>query len=162
MRWLMAAMLTVLPGLALAQGAQVPFGTSHDATQPVEINADRLDLDQSAGSAVFTGTVKVGQGELRMAADRVEVFYDEGGAQSGKVRRMVADGNVTLSNGTEAAEAEHAIYEVAAGTIEMDGDVLLTQGQNALSSQKMTIDLNAGTGQLEGRVQTIFVPGQRP
>ena len=130
--------------------------------KPVEITADRLELDQSTGSAVFTGTVKVGQGTLHMGADRVEVFYDEKGPQSGKVQRMVADGKVTLSNGTEAAEAEHAVYEVASGTIDMEGDVLLTQGQNALSGQKMTIDLNAGTGRMEGRVQTIFTPGTRP
>ncbi len=50
---------------------------------------------------------------------------------------MIAVGNVTLANGTEAAEAQKATYEVAAGTIEMEGDVLLTQGQNALSSQKL-------------------------
>ena len=112
---------------------------------------------------MFTGGVKVGQGTLRLAADRVEVFYTgDTGSETGQVERMVATGNVTLSNGTEAAEAEQATYEVAAGTIAMQGDVLLTQGQNALSSERLTIDLNAGTGQLEGRVQTIFVPGQRP
>ena len=82
----------------------------HDATQPVEITADRLDLDQAAGSAVFTGTVKVGQGTLRLAADRVEVFYaDSAASGTGRVQRMVANGNVTLTNGTEAAEAEHAV-----------------------------------------------------
>ena len=145
-----------------ALGQQVPFGESHDASQPVEITADRLDLDQAAGSAVFVGGVKVGQGVLRLAADRVEVFYDEGGEQSGTVRRMVATGNVTLSNGEEAAEAERATYEVATGQVEMEGDVLLTQGQNAMSSERLLIDLNAGTGRLEGRVQTIFVPGQQP
>jgi lipopolysaccharide export system protein LptA len=156
-------LLAMLPTLAFAQ-AQVPFGgLSHDSTLPVEITADRLDLDQAAGSAVFTGGVKVGQGAMRLAADRVEVFYDEESTEAtGKVQRMVATGNVTLSNGAEAAEAERATYEVAAGTIEMQGDVLLTQGQNALSSERLTIDLNSGTGQLEGRVQTIFVPGQRP
>jgi lipopolysaccharide export system protein LptA len=152
-----------LPGLALAQ-AQVPFGgLSHDASLPVEITSDRLDLDQAAGSAVFSGTVKVGQGSLRLAADRVEVFYDEGSSEpTGKVQRMVAVGNVTLANGSEAAEADRAVYEVGAGTIAMEGNVLLTQGQNALSSQKLNIDLNRGTGQLEGRVQTIFVPGSQP
>jgi lipopolysaccharide export system protein LptA len=161
MRALMAVVVVALPGLALAQAAQVPFGgLSHDASQPVEITAERLDLDQAAGSAVFSGTVRVGQGSLRLAADRVEVFYaDSAGTGSGQVERMVAVGNVTLSNGAEAAEAEHATYEVAAGTIEMTGDVLLTQGQNALSSETLHIDLNGGTGQLEGRVQTIFVPG---
>jgi lipopolysaccharide export system protein LptA len=163
MRGLSAIIAAMLPGLALAQ-AQVPFGgLSHDASLPVEITSDRLDLDQAAGSAVFTGGVKVGQGALRLAADRVEVFYDEASTEpTGKVQRMVATGNVTLANGTEAAEADHAVYEVAAGTIAMDGNVLLTQGQNALSSEKLNIDLNKGTGQLEGRVQTIFVPGSQP
>jgi lipopolysaccharide export system protein LptA len=156
-----AMMFATLPALALAQGSEVPFGgLKHDAGQPVEITAERLDLDQAAGSAVFVGGVKVGQGALRLAADRLEVFYQggpEGG--SGEVRRMVAVGNVTLSNGTEAAEAERATYEVAAGTIAMEGDVLLTQGRNALSSERLDIDLNRGTGRLQGRVQTIFSPG---
>lgn len=188
-RWLSAVLIFGLPALALAQGTTVPFGgMKHDATLPVEITSDRLDLDQAAGTAVFTGTVKVGQGTLRLAADRVEVFYDnapDAGAKqaphvgeekakpaapaaaatpasTGRVRRMVAIGNVTLANGTEAAEAEKATYEVAAGTVEMEGDVLLTQGQNALSSERLSIDLNQGTGRLEGRVKTIFVPGSAP
>jgi lipopolysaccharide export system protein LptA len=152
--------LAALPALALAQAAEVPFGgLSHDATLPVEITSDRLDLDQAAGTAVFTGTVKAGQGTLRLAADRMEVFYDDEAASgTGRVQRMVAQGNVTLTNGTEAAESDRAVYEVAAGTIDMDGNVLLTQGQNALSSQTLHIDLNTGTGRLEGRVQTIFTP----
>jgi lipopolysaccharide export system protein LptA len=139
----------------------VPFGgVSHDASQPVEITADQLQLDQAAGTAVFTGGVKVGQGALRMAADRIEVFYVEGaGGGSGQVERMQASGNVTLSNGSEAAESERATYEVAGGVIELEGDVLLTQGENALSSQSLRIDLNDGTGLLQGRVQTIFQPG---
>lgn len=156
----LAAMILAMSLPAAAQ--QVPFGDSHDSGQPVEITSDRLDLDQAAGTAVFTGGVKVGQGALRLAADRVEVFYDEGGSASGTVRRMEATGNVTLANGTEAAESERASYEVATGIVEMEGDVLLTQGGNALSSERLRIDLNAGTGQLDGRVRTIFVPGSAP
>lgn len=160
---LMAFVVAALPIVAVAQGAQVPFGgMRHDASLPVEITSDRLELDQASGTAVFTGTVKVGQGDLRMAADRIQVFYDQAGETStGTVQRMVADGNVTLANGSEAAEADHATYEVAQGTIQMRGNVLLTQGQNALSSETLDIDLNRGTGQLQGRVQTIFVPGTR-
>jgi lipopolysaccharide export system protein LptA len=157
-------MLAALPALAQAQGTEVPLGGfQHDATQQVEITSDRLDLDQAAGTAIFAGTVKVGQGALRLAADRVEVFY-AGGAEgsSGQIQRLIAEGNVTLSNGTEAAESDRATYEVPAGTIVMEGDVLLTQGRNALSSQRLDIDLNRGTGRLEGRVQTIFVPSSTP
>ncbi len=167
---LVLVMLAAGTGMGAAQGTTVPFGgTKHDASAPVEITSDQLDLDQAAGTAVFTGTVKVVQGTLRLAADRVDVFYDDkaggsgsaSGSGSGRVQRMVASGNVTLSNGSEAAEAKQATYEVAAGTIAMEGDVLLTQGRNALSSQSLSIDLNAGTAALQGRVQTIFVPGAR-
>ena len=79
------------------------------------------------------------------------------------MRRMVATGNVTLTNGTEAAEAEHAAYEVAAGTIEMDGDVLLTQGrERAVERAAAASTSTPAPAQLEGRVQTIFVPGSQP
>jgi lipopolysaccharide export system protein LptA len=156
-----AAILICAPISALAQGAQVPFGgLKHDPTAQVEITADGLTLDQGAGTAVFAGAVKVGQGTLRMAADRLEVFYAAGDSDStGAVERMLASGNVTLSNGAEAAESRTATYDVTAGTILMEGDVLLTQGANALSSERLTIDLNAGTGALDGRVRTIFNPG---
>lgn len=143
-------------------GATVPFGDfEHDSSLPVEITSDALALDQTARTAIFTGTVKVGQGELRLAADRLEVFYAEAadGGQGG-IERMVANGHVTLSNGVEAAEAENASYVVATGIVEMDGDVLLTQGRNALAGEKLRLDLNAGAGTLEGRVKTIIVPNE--
>ncbi|MBP7242872.1 LptA/OstA family protein [Amaricoccus sp.] len=146
---------------ASSGGASVPFDFEHDSSLPVEITSDALALDQAARTAVFTGTVKVGQGELRLAADRLEVYYAEGAeGRQGGIERMDASGNVTLSNGAEAAEARHASYVVTTGIVEMDGDVLLTQGSNALASERLRLDLNAGTGTLEGRVKTIIVPGE--
>ncbi len=159
-----AIALAALGGGVAAQETQVPFGGfKHDATAPVEITSDSLELDQTAGTAVFTGDVRVGQGALRLGATRLEVFYESvGGSATGQVQRMLASGGVTLSNGAEAAEAERATYDVASGVIEMEGDVLLTQGANALSSEALRIDLASGTGQLEGRVKTIFTPGTQP
>jgi lipopolysaccharide export system protein LptA len=157
----MAATLLAASALGAAgQGTEVAFGKSHDASAPVEITSDSLQLDQAGGTALFQGTVKVGQGALRLAADQVKVFYAQGenGAQ-GAVERMEAEGNVTLSNGTEAAQAGRAVYEVASGQVRMEGDVVLTQGQNALSSRNLDIDLTRGTARLEGRVRTIFTPG---
>jgi lipopolysaccharide export system protein LptA len=162
-RLLLAVVLTVaVPLAALGQGAEVPFGSlAHDASQPVEITADSLAIDQAAGTASFSGNVLVGQGPLRLAADAMEVTYLETG-ETGAISRVVATGNVTLTNGAEAAEAERATYHVAEGLIEMEGDVLLTQGANALASERLSIDLNAGTAELQGRVQTIFVPEAAP
>lgn len=157
---LAAFVLTAGAGHVAGQGATVPFGDfEHDAAAPVEIASDALALDQAAGTALFTGAVKVGQGALRLAADRLEVFYAPGAdGGTGAIDRMIATGNVTLTNGVESAEAERASYAVGPGLVEMEGDVLLTQGANALASERLRIDLVAGAAQLEGRVQTIFTP----
>ncbi|MEM7613667.1 MAG: lipopolysaccharide transport periplasmic protein LptA [Pseudomonadota bacterium] len=150
--WILSA------GLAGAQ-AVVPFGGfSHDNSQPVEIASDSLAVNQSDGTASFQGNVVVGQGSLRLAADSITVFYGGDGGATGQVTKMEAAGNVTLTNGAEAAEAEAASYDVATGKVAMTGDVLLTQGDNALSGQALAIDLNAGTAQMQGRVQTILQP----
>ncbi|MFP7569627.1 lipopolysaccharide transport periplasmic protein LptA [Marivita sp. S2033] len=143
---------------AIGQGTEVAFGTvQQDTSLPVEVSADALSVSQNDGSALFTGNVVIGQGEMRLSAPRVLVFYTEN--QSG-VERLEATGGVTLVNGDQAAEANSAEYEVNRGTIRMIGNVLLTQGANTLVSDTMDVDLENGTAQMEGRVRTVFQSGE--
>jgi len=147
------------PQLALAQ-AQVAFGGLQlDSSLPVEVTADNLAVSQADGTAVFTGNVLVGQGEMRMTAGKIQVEYAQGG--SNDIRRMVATGGVTFANGLEAAEANEAIYTLESGQVVMTGDVILTQGPNAISGNRLTVNLDDGTGQMEGRVKTILQTGNR-
>lgn len=147
----------LLAAQALAQGANIAFGAlQHDASQAVEVSADQLSMDQAAGTAVFAGNVVIAQGDLRLAAARVEVEYS-GDGQNG-ISRLLASGGVTFVAGTEAAEAREASYDLDTGTVVMSGDVVLTQGSNALSGDKLTIDLDAGTGVMDGRVRSVFRP----
>jgi lipopolysaccharide export system protein LptA len=156
----LALALTLAAGMAAAQGAQVAFGgLRQDTSLPVEISADSLSVNQTDGTAVFTGNVIVGQGEMRLSAAELRVAYGDDGKS---IERLFATGGVTLVNATDAAEAREAVYEVATGIVVMTGDVLLTQGQNAITGQKLNLDLKAGTGVMEGRVTTTFVPGQAP
>lgn len=146
---------------ASAQGAEVAFGgLKHDASLPVEISADQLQIDQSNGSATFTGNVAIGQGELRISAGKVEVLYEtKDGSPTGEIQKLAATGGVTVVNGTEAAESQRADYLIEQSAIIMSGNVILTQGKNALSSDKMTINLDSGTAFMDGRVKTIFQTG---
>jgi len=139
---------------AQAQGTEVAFGAvQQDTSLPVEVSADALSVSQNDGSALFTGNVIIGQGDMRLSAPRVLVFYTED--QTG-VERLEATGGVTLVNGEQAAEAETAEYEVNRGTIRMVGNVLLMQGANTLVSDSMDVDLEAGTALMNGRVRTVF------
>jgi lipopolysaccharide export system protein LptA len=147
----------VLSTAAFAQGTEVAFGTvQQDTSLPVEVSAESLSVSQKDGSALFTGSVVIGQGDMRLTAPRVLVFYTKD--KSG-VERLEATGGVTLVNGDQAAEAERADYRVNEGTIRMSGNVLLTQGANTLVSDAMDVDLENGTARMDGRVRTVFQPG---
>jgi len=156
-----AIVVTAFAGFAQAQATNVAFGgLQHDSSLPVEITADQLQVDQSDGSALFTGNVLIGQGEMRLSAAEVRVEYASAGKDpTGRISRLFASGGVVLVNGAEAAEAREAIYTIGSGNIVMTGDVILTQGQNALSANRMEIELGSGTAQLDGRVRTILQPG---
>ncbi len=152
------ASLAITPSVGLAQGASVAFGgLKQDTTLPVEVSADQLAVNQADGTAVFSGNVLVGQGEMRLSAGQVKVEYTTDG---NGISKLFASQGVTLINATDAAEAREAVYTIDSGLVVMTGDVLLTQGGNALSGQKLVIDLKAGTGVMEGRVQTVFQPGK--
>jgi|TARA_R110000787_G_scaffold54724_2_gene127022 lipopolysaccharide export system protein LptA len=128
-------------------------GIAADPSAPVEVTADNLNVDQDTGSAVFSGNVVIGQGDLRLSAPSVQVSY---AAETGDITRLQASGGVTFATATEAAEAQSADYNLASGLLTLNGDVMLTQGKSALSSDSMILDLNAGTAQMSGRVRTVF------
>lgn len=149
---------------APATGEVGPFGGfKHDSSAPIEVTSDALEVRQDEQIAVFSGDVVAGQGTLRLTADEVTVTYGGAeGEETGRIRRMVAEGNVFLSNDSETAEGQRAEYDVAEGMMRMWGDVVLTQGQNAISGESLVIDLDAGTGRIEGaageRVKSVFTP----
>lgn len=147
-----------LPGAASAEGGQIAFGSLQENSDlPVEVTADNLDVDQTDGAAVFTGNVRIGQGEMRLSAPRVVVIYKQD--KSG-ISRLRASGGVTLVSGADAAEAARADYDIDTGRIELQGDVLLLQGANALSAERMSVDTRAGTARMSGRVKTVIWQGQ--
>ncbi|MCB1332252.1 MAG: lipopolysaccharide transport periplasmic protein LptA [Roseivivax sp.] len=158
-RNLIVALAIAGASAALAQGTQVVFGgMKQDTKLPIEVSADSLSVNQKDGTALYTGDVVIGQGEMRLSAQSVLVVYSE---NSRRIERLEATGGVTLVNGDEAAEAERADYNVQDGTVVMTGDVLLTQGQNALTSQRMVVNLNTGTAQMDGRVRTVLQSGDQ-
>lgn len=149
------ACLCLAPVVAGAQ--QVAFGgIKGDPKAPVEVTADSLSVNQTDGTAVFTGNVLIVQAGMRLTAAQVDVTY--GKTNKSKIDMLHASGGVTLVSPTEAAESKEADYDVTAGKVVMTGDVLLTQGKNVMAGQKLTVDLASGTGQMEGRVRTVLQP----
>ncbi len=151
--------LTILAHAASSQIAGIKLGSAgFDRTQPVEVTADALFLDQESGSATFEGNVLVVQDTLRLSASRVLVEYSDAADGAGGIARLLASGGVTFVTSNEAVEASEAAYSVEGAELKFSGDVLLTQGPNSISGDELTISLETGSGRMEGNVRTIFNP----
>lgn len=151
----MLALLLLIAGQGAAQGMSLSFsGLQSVRGLPVEIRSDELQVDNTTGETVFSGNAVIGQGDLRIAAPLIRIFYAAGG--DGRIQRMEASGGVTLVTGDEAAEAQNAVYEVIAETVMMRGSVILTQGANVVSGDRLDFNLRTGRGSMEGNVRTII------
>lgn len=160
LRNLLSLVLVLWGQLAVAQGASIALGTgAFDSSQPVEVTADSLSVNQTDGRAVFDGNVLVVQGDLRLSAGRVTVEYAQDNGTPSGIARLLASGGVTFVTASDAAEAREATYSVAAGKVRLSGDVLLTQGASAIAGDTLSIDLASGNGTMEGRVRTVFNTG---
>jgi lipopolysaccharide export system protein LptA len=161
--WLVLGLL--LAGAAPA-GAQGIAGA--DADQPIEINADNLEVQQDQNLAVFTGNVEAVQGRIRLNADQIKVWYRPGGAAradaGGTIIRIDALGRVFVSSPTETAQGDVGIYDVPAKQITLTGKVVLTRGDNVIRGERLVLNMATGHSQIEGgrqRVRGLFVPPKK-
>lgn len=148
-----ACWFAVFATTALSQSNINLGSVNTDPNAPVEVTAESLEVNQDTNQAIFTGNVLIIQGDLRVTAPRVEVLYQDGG---GDISQLLATGGVTLVSATEAAEAQEADYNLAAGTLTLTTDVVVTQGPSVISADKMVMNLDDGSAVMEGRVRTIL------
>ncbi len=154
--------------------AQSAIGGAGDSSQPIEITADSLEVQQAKQLAIFEGNVQVVQGEIRMRAARLVVHYSEREANkqgdAPNIRQIDANGDVFISNPRETAQGDAGVYDVVNKQIDLQGNVVLTQGKNVLRGDTLTLDLVTGQSRVEGgastsgnqgRVKGIFVPDDK-
>ncbi|TFH88056.1 lipopolysaccharide transport periplasmic protein LptA [Billgrantia azerbaijanica] len=82
----LSLLVLALGGLALASAPVMAL--EGDASAPIEVEADRLELDERAGTAVYTGDVNIRQGSLHLTGARVEIHRNA----EGELSRAIATG----------------------------------------------------------------------
>lgn len=155
----------VLAVAAGAQGLGEAFkGFSAGSDNPIQIEADRLEIRDEDKIAVYAGNVRVRQGETVLRTTQLRVFYtgDAAGAVPGsRVSRIEASDRVVVQTGSQTATSDAAVLELAADRITLTGNVVLTDGDNIVRGQRLVVDLKSRTARMEGdRVQTILTPGR--
>jgi lipopolysaccharide export system protein LptA len=136
-------------GLALAPAlAQTSALKGHNSNAPVDVAADRIEVQDRADRAVFSGNVIVRQAELTLTAGRLTVAYsDTGGIE---IRRLDATGGVTLRSPSETARGDFGVYDLDRRIITLIGDVALTRGDSRVNGGRLTLDLDSGRAVMDG------------
>ncbi len=167
----------LIKSLALALGLSLlipaAFAEQADRTKPVNIEANRVDMDDLHKVGVYQGNVILTQGTLLLRADKVEVHQDKDGFST-----AVAFGNPVYFRQKQDGSDEY--IEAYADRIDMDnknntvlltGDARLKKGADELHAKTVfynTVteafwaknDENAPVGQNAGtnRVHTSIYP----
>lgn len=123
----------------------------HDTRQPLDISAERLEMQQKQGRAIFSGAVQVTQGKLTLRSDNMTVFYAlEDDKRDPAISRLDAEGAFRLTSETETLSGDWGIYDVDRQLVTVGGDVSFTQGTTELKGSRLEFDLVSGTAKLDG------------
>lgn len=152
---------SLLPNLAWAQEGLLADKNNN----PIQIEADRAELDEQSGTGVYIGNVALIRGELKMLGERLEVRRDEQGdgvtaVLTGQPATVERPGNES-QEGIDA-QAKKVEYSTAQRLLTLSGAAMIERGKSSMSGEiiRYVLDENrieAGGG--EGRVSfTIDLP----
>lgn len=148
----LAVILTA--GSAAAQGGLSFGGMRGSQNAPVEFRADNLSVNNATGESILSGNAVIAQGDMRMAAPEIRIFYTPG-AQA-RLTRVEGSGGVTLVTAEEAAEARSGVYLVDEGVVRLTGSVMVTQGANIITGDRLEVNVDTGQGRMEGNVRSVI------
>lgn len=168
--------VTLLFGTAAgahAQSASNAFAGMGDNDQPIQIEADRLEIIDNQNTALLTGNVSVVQGSTILKARQIKVFYLRSGQQNqtnSGIRQIDASGKVAIRSEDNHVTADKASVDMVKEFVTLSGNVLISQGQNIVKGCIVTVDLKSnvsnvrpcgGSSSGNGRIKLLLDPKSR-
>jgi lipopolysaccharide transport protein LptA/LPS export ABC transporter protein LptC len=134
----------------------ISFGGSFktDPKAPFDLVADKLDVDDTAKAAVFTGNVVATQGDSTIRAQELTAYYtgnasiasstDPAGAAAALTHLRAKKKVSIVSKDGQTATGDWVEVDVKKNLATLGGAVVLTQGKNIVKGTKVDIDMNTG------------------
>ena len=163
---LLAVFLLSIGGPAQAQVSGQAFeGFRGNSKDPVQIEADQLEVIDEKAQAIFKGNVKVRQGSSLITTSRLTVSYLKGGnGGQSDIKQLDMTGGLIVTSNDNTVTADKGTYHVQSENIVLTGKVVISQGSNVASGCKLVANLKTNQAKLEackggGRVKSVFTPG---
>jgi len=147
-------------------------GLTTKSDQPIDIEADKLEVLDSEKRAIFSGNVMAKQGGMTLRTRELSVNYTGKQGLSGSnanITRIKATGKVLITtDNNQTATSDWADFQVVEQVMTIGGNVVLSQGENVIKGDRLVIDLKTGRSRFENegqltatkRVRGIFRPKQ--
>ena len=158
--------LAAVGGVAIAQVRQeqpVSALKGHNSNAPVDVTADRIEVQDRADRAIFAGNVHVTQAELTLETPRLTVAYSGGqaGVSSVQIRRHDAADGVVVKSPSETARGDFGIYDLDRKLITLIGNVQLKRQNDQVNGARLVIDLDSGRAVVDGGPPGVNQSGGR-
>ncbi len=158
-----AGVLALAPASGLrAQAPAVPEPAreAKGRTQPLTVDADKMERFGKQSLVVFSGNVVARRDNSVQYADRMEVYLDEKGD---RVLRAISTGGVRIiTRDCNTGTAARAEYDDLGQRIVLIGSARVWQDDNVVSGERITIFLSEDRSVVQGgkqeRVKAIFYP----
>jgi len=152
--------LAFLGGVAtLASAEPVSALKGHNSNAPVDVSADRIEVQDRADRAVFAGNVHVKQQDLTLDAARLTVAYTN--VKGVQIQRLDASGGVVVKSATETARGAFGVYDLERKLITLVGGVELQREQSRITGARLVIDLTSGRAVVDGGAPGLGGSGGR-
>lgn len=132
--FLILAFSLFLSGSALA--------LSTDKDQPIEVEADSVDVNETEGISIYKGNVEINQGSIRLQAAKVTIHHPKG-----KSEKLVAVGNPVRFRQLPDNKKEYikgrgkkVEYKINSETMYLSDNAVLIQGSNSFKSDRIVYD----------------------
>jgi len=140
------------------------FAKEGDLSQPIDVQADRSEFDEKAGTQTLSGNVEIAQGTMRISAAKIAISLKDNALHtisgSGEPIRFEQENDAgELMKG----EAENVVYDAIAGTLTLKGSASLSQPRQNVVSNLIVFDARsqkiiAEGGGKSGRVSIQIMP----
>ena len=160
-RKLLTAAAAATAAIGALAHAQQPVSAlrGHNSNAPVDVAADRIEVQDRADRAIFAGNVRVRQAALELDTSRLTVAYSTGGGI--QIQRLDASGGVVVRSPSETARGDFGVYDLDRKLITLIGDVRLTRGGSQVSGARLVIDLDSGRAVIDGGPAGVSQSGGR-
>lgn len=141
----------------VAQDIAGQFGSlAEDSNQPIEAQADKMEIDEATGQIQMSGTVEIVQGLTKLTAAFVRIEYTE---DQNNIKTIYASGSVYLESSGDVAKGDEATYQLSENMIYLNGNAMLVQENNTLNAENIKLNTETGSAVMTGRVSTTLIPG---